>query len=163
MKKETDGFDEHKTEQKSSYTVSDTVSVSESVSESASASDTYENAHDKNFATVLRYYTQKISPTPSTTMISELESFVESMGHECCLKAIDIALDANARNWKYIKAILQDKKNKGIKSLAEWDAVESRIQKHTYKSSTMKDKESDLKSMRDNLARMEKFRNKLKE
>lgn len=98
-------------------------------------------------------------------MISELEFFVESMGHECCLKAIDIALDANARNWKYIKAILQDKKNKGIKSLAEWDAVESRIQEHTYRSSIQnaRGKESDLKSMRDNIARMEKFRNRLKE
>lgn len=69
-------------------------------------------------------YREKINPTPSQTCLAELESFAETMGIECCMRAFDIALDNKKTAWSYIRAILQDKQHRGVKCLADWDALE---------------------------------------
>lgn len=75
-------------------------------------------------AAVMSAYMDKITPTPSTSSIDELAGYVEQLGQDVCLRAIDAALDANARNWNYVKAILQDKQRNGVHSLADWDALD---------------------------------------
>lgn len=85
------------------------------------------NTHEKSV--VLAAYMDKINATPSERCITELLNYQAKMGAECCLRAIDIALDAKKTSWNYIRAILQNKHEQGVKCLAEWDESEEQRQK----------------------------------
>lgn len=74
---------------------------------------------------VVSAYMDKINPTPSTQAVAELTAYVEKMGTECCLRAIDIALDAKKTTWSYIRAILKNKCEQGVRCLADWDRVDA--------------------------------------
>ena len=76
--------------------------------------------------TVMTAYLEKVNPMASKSCLDELKGFVEEMGSECCLRAIDIALDAKKTSWSYIRAILRDKLSNGVKCLADWDALEEK-------------------------------------
>ena len=75
-------------------------------------------------AAVMSAYMDQIEPHPSYTSMETLKAYVESVGAEVCLKAIDAAIDAGARNWNYINRVLQNKQSQGVKSLADWDRLE---------------------------------------
>lgn len=77
-------------------------------------------------AAVMTAYLDKINPTPSQASLDELRGFVEQLGAECCLRAIDIALDEKKAGWSYIRAILRAKLSQGVRCLADWDALEER-------------------------------------
>lgn len=77
-------------------------------------------------AAVMSAYLDKVSPQLSERGRDELIGFVEVMGAECCLRAIDVALDAKAANWRYIRAVLQTKQSQGVRCLADWDALEEK-------------------------------------
>ena len=79
-------------------------------------------------------YCKKISAAPSTACISERVGFSDTLGAELCLRAIDIALDANARNWPYVKAILQRWQEAGYKTLADVDRAEAERQRRKGKA-----------------------------
>ncbi len=64
----------------------------------------------------IEYYMQKVNPTPSPVIISELEEYENKMEYECFCAIIDYCLDENKRNWSYIKAVLYDKAMKLIKT-----------------------------------------------
>lgn len=66
-----------------------------------------------------------INPTPSTSSMQELLAFERELGSGVCLKAIDAALDAGARSWNYIRQILHDKKQSGVRSVEDWDRMEA--------------------------------------
>ncbi len=83
-------------------------------------------AHNPVLAAVMTAFMDKINPTPSPTCIEELKAFAEQMGSECCIRAMDIALDAKKANWNYIRAILRSKLQQGVKCAADWDKVEER-------------------------------------
>lgn len=72
-----------------------------------------------------KYYMAKISPTASPASMRELLDFERDMGTEVCLRAIDSALDANARSWNYVKTVLQTKREQGVKSPEDWDRLEA--------------------------------------
>jgi DnaD/phage-associated family protein len=80
-------------------------------------------------AAVMSAYMGKVNPTPSQMSMEELKGYVESMGADVCLRAIDIALDAKKANWNYIRAILRDKKKQGVKCIADWDALDAKFEK----------------------------------
>lgn len=71
-------------------------------------------------------FCNKINPTPSQRSLAELESFEAQMGTECCLRAIDEALDARATNWNYIQKILRSKLERGVRCIADWDKLEEK-------------------------------------
>lgn len=79
---------------------------------------------DPAIASVMSSYMDKINPTPSPTSIDELKGYIGFMGAECCLRAIDSAIDAGARNWNYIRAILRSKQAQGVRCIADWDKTE---------------------------------------
>lgn len=83
-------------------------------------------AHDPVIAAVMTAFMDKINPTPSPTCLEELKAFAEQMGQECCIRAMDIALDAKKANWNYIRAILRSKLQQGVKCAADWDAIEAK-------------------------------------
>lgn len=60
--------------------------------------------------------------------IDELKGFAEVMGPDVCRRAFDIALDSKKTSWPYIRAVLQDKQRRGVRCLADWDALDERRQ-----------------------------------
>lgn len=70
-------------------------------------------------------FMEKITPTPSSASMCELLDFERELGTDVCLRAIDEALDNNARSWQYVKAILRAKQEQGVRSLADWDRLEA--------------------------------------
>lgn len=83
---------------------------------------------------VVAVYCEKISAIPSTACISELVGFSDTLGAELCLRAIDIALDANARDWRYVKAILQRWQEAGFKTITDVDRAEAARQRRKGKA-----------------------------
>ena len=73
--------------------------------------------------TVLADYLNRVNPSVSPGSLDELKGFAEVMGPEVCRRAIDIALDSKKASWPYIRAILQDKQRRGVRCLADWDAL----------------------------------------
>ena len=81
-------------------------------------------AYDPAVAAVMTAYLNKINPSASQRSLDELSGYVEAMGKEVCLRAIDIALDAKKANWPYIRGILRRLQSQGVTCLADWDAQE---------------------------------------
>ena len=71
-------------------------------------------------------YMNRIEPFPSPSCCNELIAYVDDMGQDCCLRAIQIAEDNNARRWSYIRSILRDKHSQGVRNLEQWDALEAK-------------------------------------
>lgn len=78
---------------------------------------------------VLADYLDRINPTASPASLDELRSYAEDMGKDVCIRAFDIALDNKKTTWSYIRAILRDKLQRGVKCLADWDALEAEREK----------------------------------
>lgn len=76
-------------------------------------------------AGAVKAYMAKITPTPSSSSMRELLEFERELGTEVCLRAIDAALDANVRTWPYVRAVLEDKVCRGIRSGEDWDRLEA--------------------------------------
>lgn len=74
---------------------------------------------------VLADYLDRINPTASPASLDELKGYAEEMGESVCKRAFDIALDSKKANWPYIRAILRDKLQRGVRCIADWDALES--------------------------------------
>lgn len=73
---------------------------------------------------VLSYYRDKVNPTPSESCLVTLQEYAEDLGVDVCKKAIDVAIDDGKASWSYIRAILADKRGRGIRTLADWDRAE---------------------------------------
>lgn len=76
------------------------------------------------FSTVMQEYLSKINPTASQASLDELRGYVDQMGPDCCLRAINIALDEKKASWSYIRGILRAKLSAGVKCLADWDELD---------------------------------------
>lgn len=79
-------------------------------------------------AAVINAFMNRIDPTPSRDCVEKLSAYIDVMGADCCLRAIQIADDNNARRWSYVKSILQDKYAHGVRNLEQWDALEAKRQ-----------------------------------
>ena len=89
-------------------------------------------------AAVMTAYTNRIEPFPSRSCCDELIAYVDDMGQDCCLRAIQIAEDNNARRWSYIRSILRDKHAHGVRNLEQWDALEAKRQEAAAAMQTRK-------------------------
>ena len=91
--------------------------------------DEYIGAGDGNdpaLAAVMNAYMNHIDPVPSPSSMDELKSYVKLMGAECCIRAIDAALNAKAANWNYVRRVLMNKASQGVRCIADWDALEAK-------------------------------------
>ena len=75
-------------------------------------------------------YLNRVNAAASPASLDELAGFVEAMGPDCCRRAFDIALDERITRWSYIRGILQDKRQRGVKCLADWDALDGQRRRH---------------------------------
>lgn len=89
-------------------------------------------------AAVMTAYMNRIEPFPSRSCCDELIAYVDDMGQDCCLRAIQIAEDNNARRWSYIRSILRDKHAKGVRNLEQWDTLEAKRQEAAAAMQTRK-------------------------
>lgn len=85
-----------------------------------------EDVKQSQLAAVMNAYMNRIDPTPSPSSMDELKGYFELMGAECCIRAIDAALNAKASNWNYVRRVLQNKASQGVRCIADWDALESK-------------------------------------
>lgn len=74
-------------------------------------------------ASVQKAYLDRINPCASQASLNALCEYARKMGPEVCLRAMDIALDEKKATWSYIRAILQDKYDRGVRCLEDWDAL----------------------------------------
>ena len=74
-------------------------------------------------------FLDRVNPAASPSSLEELGAFAEELGEAVCRRAIDVALDAKKATWPYIRAILRDKQARGVRSLADWEALEGRREK----------------------------------
>lgn len=83
---------------------------------------------DPKTAVVFAAYDEKIeSRSPMTEKIrDELLAFLSTMGPECCIRAMDEAVEAGAINWRYVRGVLEKKRAQGVRSIADWDVVEKK-------------------------------------
>lgn len=58
------------------------------------------------FGKVITFYLDKVNPTPSSTMVTELQNYVEKLDADVVIHAMGIALDERKTSWSYIRAIL---------------------------------------------------------
>lgn len=86
---------------------------------------------------VMSAYFDQIDPAPSERSLAQLHGYCERMGAECCLEAINEAVEKGARNWKYIQAVLATKQRQGVTCIADWRRVEAqRLAAKPQKSGT---------------------------
>ena len=85
-----------------------------------------ECARGYGLAAVMNAYMNRIDPTPAPSSMDELKGYVDLMGAECCIRAIDAALNAKAANWNYVRRVLMNKASQGVRCIADWDAVEAK-------------------------------------
>lgn len=88
----------------------------------------YSDGRDPGLAAVMNEYMNQIEPHPSYTSTESLKAYVKELGPDVCLKAIEAAINAGARNWNYVNAVLQNKQRQGVRSLADWERQEARRQ-----------------------------------
>ena len=81
-------------------------------------------AYNNDLAAVVDAYRNRINPTPSPSSMDELKGYVQSMGRECCIRAIDAAVDAGKASWTYVRAILRSKASQGVRCIADWERTE---------------------------------------
>ncbi len=93
-----------------------------------SSSSSSPSLRDEGLGKVITAYMDKINPTASQTSLEELAGYVKRLGAEVCLRAIDETLDAGADkiNWHYLRGILRRLSERGVRSLADWDAMEAK-------------------------------------
>ena len=80
-------------------------------------------------------FRRRINPAASQSCLDKLCEYAGQMGVEVCRKAVDIAVDAKKTSWPYVEAILRDKYDRGVRSLADWQAMEQAAERRRAESS----------------------------
>lgn len=123
--------------------------------------------HSPAVAAVFTAYFEKIGNQMTDRIRDELISFLEVMGPDCCIRAMDEAIEANALNWRYVRGVLKRKRSEGVRCLDDWDSIESRRQEAKPDWSKKKGPSAaqppDPKTIREDMERMRKYAKKLRE
>lgn len=83
--------------------------------------------HDGDFTQVYDLFVSRVNPTASNDVIIELKSYYDQLDAECCIRAINIAIErgATATNWRYIRKILKNLIDAGLHSIEDWEMYEN--------------------------------------
>lgn len=103
-----------------------TVSTAGAVDNSTTAADGERALRDPAIAKVMTAYMDRINPTPSQICVEELTGFARELGAEVCIHAMSVALDEKKTQWSYIRAILRDYRDDGVRCLADIQAREEK-------------------------------------
>lgn len=86
--------------------------------------DARARAGDSAVSAVFNAYFEKIGKNMTERTRDDLLVFLSVMGPECCIRAIDAAVEANKISWNYVKRVLESKRAQGVRSIADWDRKE---------------------------------------
>lgn len=67
----------------------------------------------------LSYYMDAINPMPPSTVVSEMQDYVDELSDKVVLHAIQIAVGERKVGWNYIRAILRNYKAEGVKTMED--------------------------------------------
>lgn len=70
-------------------------------------------------------FLDRVNPSTPYPMLQELAEFEKTLGTAVCKRAFDIALGERKTTWSYVKGILRNCQSRGIRSLADWDALDA--------------------------------------
>lgn len=90
---------------------------------------------DNGLGRVMTLYFDHIDSFPSQTSREMLKGYVSRLGPDVCERAIERAIDAGARKWTYIHAILKNCEKDGIRSIADWEKKEAKYSERNKKKS----------------------------
>lgn len=68
---------------------------------------------------LIRFYCQTVEAEPAQWVLRELEDYRSCLGDELCRKAIAISGENGAVSWQYVRAVLENMKARGIRSVAQ--------------------------------------------
>lgn len=88
--------------------------------------DARARAGDSVVSAVFNAYFKKIGKTMTDGIRDDLLVFLSVMGPECCIRAFDTAVEANKVSWNYVKRVLESKRDRGVRSIEDWDREEEK-------------------------------------
>lgn len=105
-----------------------------------------ENAiQDPALAKVMTFYMEGIARNvPSTTVTTDIQSFVSEMGEDIVLHAMKRAAEADKHDWRYVKGILNRYKTSGLDTLEKVMLEEKRFKAGKSKSGTADEYTGDI-------------------
>ena len=80
---------------------------------------------DSSSLSSIDFYRIYVDRNPPAFVIQELSRFERELGRDIFIRACEIALSNQKREWSYIRGILKNVKKAGHRTLAEWDAAEA--------------------------------------
>lgn len=86
--------------------------------------DAHVRAGDSAVSAVFNAYFEKIGKNMTDGIRDDLLVFLSVMGPDCCIRAIDAAVEANKISWNYVKRVLERKRDQGVRSIEDWDRKE---------------------------------------
>lgn len=94
-------------------------------------------------------FLDRVNPSTPYSMLQELAEYEKILGTAVCKRAFDIALGEQKTAWSYVKGILRNCQSRGIRCLADWDALEQKRDKQD-KAQDARESWADLaRTMRD--------------
>lgn len=84
---------------------------------------------DVQTSNAVKDFLDRVNPTAPYSVLQELVEYEKTMGTAVCKRAVDIALGERKINWSYIRGILRNCQSRGIRCLADWDALETEREK----------------------------------
>lgn len=125
--KQTKSKSKAKDKQNESKTVTNVnVNVNENVNDNVNDNNNVSDSCVDGLQEVIEFYNNNIGTvTPYTLEI--LEDYIKQLNKELVIYAMQISVEANKRNGRYIKAILNNWKKAGIKTLVEAKQENSKV------------------------------------
>lgn len=77
------------------------------------------SAREKDLGDLAAHYSKVISSNFSPAIVSDLEGYMDHMDLAVITDAMDRAADENKRSWSYVNGILRNRKQNGIKTMAD--------------------------------------------
>lgn len=115
---------DHSLSSKEHLQTADATIVEDSIGKDRKVEDDAASGRDSVIAIVFKAYSEKIAGKMPNKIKNELTAFIQEMGPECCIRAMDVAIEANAANWNYVRGILNRKMKQGVRCISDWDKKE---------------------------------------
>jgi len=80
-------------------------------------------------SSALAFFSAYVSGNPTQYALNEFAEFERELGQDICARAGEIAQANNEPKWPYIRGILNNVRDAGYRTLAEWDAGERERQR----------------------------------
>lgn len=112
-------------------------------------------------AAVVAVFQERTGAWLSASGREELAEFLAVMDRECCLRAFDAAVDAGKPSWAYVRGVLRQKREQGVRCLEDWDRAEAEWEQGRKAGKTIagtpKDVQPSPERVKKNAEWLEKF------